>query len=91
MFGTMAGVENPGSGRPEQNWAQCLADDLRGFQATYGSTEISPSAVRSRDGGMAEGGYEKREVVPGCRRGSGLFHGEVAQGRGTEEPAAPRS
>ena len=49
MFGTMAGRENPGRGRPETNWAQFLADGLRGFQATGGSTESSPPAVRSRD------------------------------------------
>ena len=41
MFGTMAGGENPGPGRPEKNWAQCLVDDLRVFQATEGSTESS--------------------------------------------------
>ena len=41
MFGTMAGGENPGSGRPEHSWAQCLADDLRVFQAPEGSTESS--------------------------------------------------
>ena len=39
MFGTMAGGENPGPGRPEKNWAQRLVDDLRVFQATEGSTE----------------------------------------------------
>ena len=38
-FGTMAGGENPGPGRPEKNWAQCLVDDLRVFRATEGSTE----------------------------------------------------
>ena len=42
MFRTIAGGENPGPGRPENNWAQCLADDLRVFQATEGSTESSP-------------------------------------------------
>ena len=42
MFVTIAGGENPGPGRPEKNWAQCLADDLRVFQATEGSTENSP-------------------------------------------------
>ena len=42
MFGTMAGGENPGPGRPENNWAQCLSDGLRVFQATEGSTESSP-------------------------------------------------
>ena len=42
MFGAMAGGENPKPGRTEQNWAQCLADDLKAFQATEGSTESSP-------------------------------------------------
>ena len=42
MFGTLAGGENPGPGRPERNWAQCLAGDIRVFQATEGSTDSSP-------------------------------------------------
>ena len=42
MFGTMAGGENPGPGRPENNWAKCLVDDLRVFRATEGSTESIP-------------------------------------------------
>ena len=42
MFGTMAGWENPGPGRPEKNWAQCLVDDLRVFRVTEGSTESVP-------------------------------------------------
>ena len=42
MFGTMAGGKNQGRGRPENNWAQCLADDLRDLKATEGSTESSP-------------------------------------------------
>ena len=42
MFGTMAGRENPGQGRPETNWAQCIVDDLRVFRATEGSTESVP-------------------------------------------------
>ena len=42
MFGTMAVGENPGQGRPENNWAQCLVDDLRVFRATEGSTESVP-------------------------------------------------
>ena len=41
-FGTMAGGENPGPGRPEKNRAQCLVDDLRVFRATEGSTESVP-------------------------------------------------
>ena len=39
MFRTMAGGENPGPGRPEKNWTQCLVDDLIVFRATEGSTE----------------------------------------------------
>ena len=45
MFGTMADGENPGPGRPENNYAQCRADDFRVFQATEGSTESSPSLL----------------------------------------------
>ena len=43
MFGAMAGGVNPGRGRPEKNWAQCLADDISVvFEATKGSTNSSP-------------------------------------------------
>ena len=42
MFGTTAGGENPGPGRPEKNWAYCLAADLRVFRATEGPTESVP-------------------------------------------------
>ena len=42
MFGTMAGGENPGPGRPEKNWAQCQVDDLKVFRAAEGSTESVP-------------------------------------------------
>ena len=38
----MAGGKNPGQGRREKNWAQCLVDDLRVFRATEGSTESVP-------------------------------------------------
>ena len=34
--------ENPGPGRPEENLAQCLRDDLEFLQAAEGSTESSP-------------------------------------------------
>ena len=36
MFGTLAGGENPGPGRPEKNWVQCLADDIRVFPSDRG-------------------------------------------------------
>ena len=41
MFGTLAGGENPVPGRPEKNWAQCLAD-IRVFKATEWCTDSSP-------------------------------------------------
>ena len=44
-FETMAGGENLGPGRPENNWAQYLVDDLRVFQATEGSTDSFPSLL----------------------------------------------
>ena len=34
MFGTLAGGENPGPDQPGKNSAQCLADNIRVFQAT---------------------------------------------------------
>ena len=39
---TMPVGENPGLGRPEKNWAQCLADDLNVFQTSARSTESCP-------------------------------------------------
>ena len=87
----MAGGENPGPGRPEKNWAQYLADDLRVFRATEGSTEsvslvfgietvLWPTVAKT-------GG----KVVSGSRLRGGMFHDEVAQGRGGEELATSRN
>ena len=42
MFGTMAGGENPGQGRPENKWAQYLVHDFSVFRATEGYTESVP-------------------------------------------------
>ena len=90
MFGTMAGGENPGPGRPEKNWAQCLVDDLRVFRATEGPTESVPLVF----------GVETEQLWPtvpkrvgsgtsGSRRSGGMFHDEVAQGRGGEQLVTP--
>ena len=57
MFGTMAGGVKPGRGRPEENWAQCLADDIRVcIRSQRGVHGYLPFTVRSRDCAMAEGG-----------------------------------
>ena len=42
IFRTMAGWVNPGRGRPENIWTQCLVDDIRLFAATEGSMDSSP-------------------------------------------------
>ena len=42
MFRTVAGGVNPGRDRPEKNWALCLADEIRVFQATEESRDSSP-------------------------------------------------
>ena len=34
MYGTMAGLENPGPGRAGKKWVQCLVDDITVFRAT---------------------------------------------------------
>ena len=38
MDGKLVGRENPGKGRPEQDWMDCLKDDFQAFGATDGST-----------------------------------------------------
>ena len=48
-----------------------------------------PFGVPSRGGVVTHGAKGGWEVVPGCRRRCGLFHGEVAIGRGGEELATP--
>ena len=34
MDGKLIGGEDPGKGRPEQNWLDCLKDDFQAFGAT---------------------------------------------------------
>ena len=34
MDGKLVGGEDPGKGRPEQNWMDCLKDDFQAFGAT---------------------------------------------------------
>ena len=38
MDGKLVGGEDPGKGRPEQNWMDCLKDEFQAFGATDGST-----------------------------------------------------
>ena len=38
MDGKLVGGEDPGEGRPEQNWLDCLKNDFKAFEAADGST-----------------------------------------------------
>ena len=38
MDGKLVGGEDPGKGRPKQNWLDCLKDAFQAFGATDGST-----------------------------------------------------
>ena len=86
----MAGGENPGPGRPEKNWAQCLVDELRVFRATEGYTESVP-LVYGVETVLWPSAVKKGGKWDGSRRSGGMFHDEVAQGRGGEQLATPRS
>ena len=50
-----------------------------------------PLGVWCRNGAMAQGGLNGWEVVSGSGRSGGMFHDEVAQGRGGEKLATPRN
>eukprot|EP00903_Cladosiphon_okamuranus_P015101 g13968.t1 len=42
MLGDLADGQEPGRGKPEQNWRMCLIDDLKAFEATRESKEGDP-------------------------------------------------
>ena len=61
MDGKLVEEEDPGKGRPEQNWMDCLKDDFQAFGATDGSTVDNrltlgvDSAVRTLAAKMDDG------------------------------------
>ena len=91
MFGTMAGAENPGPGRPEKNWAQSLVDDFRVSRATEGSTESVPLVLGVETVLWPTAAKNGGKWYRGSRRSGGMFHDEVAQGRGGEQLATPHN
>ena len=80
MDGKLVGLEDPGKGRPEQNWMDCLKDDFQALGATDGSTmenrltfgvgRMDPYGEDGRWGAVAQGGVA----------GSGKYHDLLAQG-----------
>ena len=75
----MAGGENPGPSRAENNWAQCLVDDL--FRATEGSTESVPLVFGVETVLWPPAAKKDGKWYRGSRRNGGMFHDEVAQGQ----------
>ena len=88
MDGKLVGEGNPGKGRPEQNWMDCLKDDFQAFGATDDSTvdnrltfgvdmsRMDPCGEDGRWGAVAQGGVA----------GSGKVHDLLAQGRSGGQP-----
>ena len=56
IFGTMAGGDNPGPGRPQKNWAQCPSRRPQGVSSHRGIHGKRPLGVWCRNGAMAHGG-----------------------------------
>ena len=79
----MAGGEDPGQGRPEKDWAQCLVDDLRVFRATDGSTESVPLVLGAetvpRPTAAKKGGKWYRGVVEAAESFMTRWHRDEAE------------
>ena len=84
MFGTMAGGENPGPGRPEKGLGPMSSRRPQGVSSHRGIHGKRPLGVWRRNGVMAHGGLEGWELVSGSCRGGGMLHDEVARGPGGE-------
>ena len=86
MDGKLVGEEDPGKGRPEQNWMDCLKDVFQAFGATDGSTmdnrltfgvgRMDPCGEDGRWGAVAQGGVA----------GSGKNHDLLARERRGGQP-----
>ena len=82
MDGKLVGGEDPGKGRPEQNWMDCLKDTFQAFGATDGSTvdnrltfgvdrAVWTLAAKMDDGALGTRGYcreRKSSWPPGTRK-----------------------
>ena len=88
MDGKLVGGEDPGKGRPEQNWMDCLKDDFQAFGATDGSTvdnRLTFGVDRAVWTHVCEDG-RWGAVAQGGVAGSGKVHGLLAQGRREGQP-----
>ena len=72
-------------GRPKKNWTRCLADDIRVFEATGGSTDSSPvlfgvEALLSPRAAKKSGDWH-REIVNAADRFMTRWHRGEAEER----------
>ena len=82
MDGKLVGGEDPGKGRPEQNWLDCLKDDFQAFRATDGSTVDSrltfgvDRAVWTLAAKMDDGAPWHKGVLQGAEKTMTSWHNE---------------
>ena len=90
MDGKLVGGEDPGKGRPEQNWMDCLKNDFQAFGATDGSTVDNrltfgvDRAVWTLAAKMDDGAPWHKGVLQGAEKFMASWHKE-------EEEASRRS
>ena len=82
MDGKLVGGEDPGKGRPEENWMDCLKDDFQAFGATYGSTVDNrltfgvDRAVWTLAAKMDDGAPWRKRVLKGAEKFMTSWHKE---------------
>ena len=90
MFGTMVGAES-GTRPTRKELGPLSSRRLQGVSSHRGIDVKRPLGVGCRNGAMAHGGYEGWEGVSGSRRSGGMFHDEVAHGRGGRQLTTPHN
>ena len=87
LDGKLVGGEDPGKGRPEKNWLDCLKDDFQAFGATGGSTVDSrltfgvDRAVRTLAAKMGDGAPWHKGVLQGVEKFTSSWHKEEEDSR----------
>ena len=85
---------NPGRGRPQKNWAQCLIDDIRVFEATEGFTDSSTLLFGVETVLWPRAAKEEWKLAPGDRRIASWRDGTGARRRragNASQHKAPRA
>ena len=89
--GKLVGGEDPGKGRPEQNWMNCLKDDFQALGATDGSTVDNrltfgvDRAVWSLAAKMDDGAPWHKGVLKGAEKCMTAWHKEEEESRPADD------